>query len=252
MSKAWRLIVDAHDVFWNMAMDEAMLLLRNRGVIPSTVRLYVIKPSAVTIGYFQKIKEAVDLEYITTNNIPVARRITGGGSVYHDEAGEVTYCVVADTSEFPGDVEDSYRRICGVLVRAIGKFGVKAEFKPVNDIIINGRKISGSAQARKGRALMQHGTLMYNTDIEVLANVLKAPKEKLKAHGVKSILERVTTLSKELGRKVERDEVIKALIESFEEELDIRLVKGSYVEEEVKLAGRLLEKYRSREWLYRR
>jgi len=252
MVKKWRLLIDVNDCYWNMAMDEAMLLLKDKGVIPNTVRLYVIRPSAVTIGYFQKLKEAVNLEYVTANNIPVVRRITGGGSVYHDEFGEVTYCVVSDISEFPGDVEDSYRKICGALVKAIEKLGLKAEFKPVNDVIVNGKKVSGSAQARKSKALMQHGTLMYDTDLQVLARVLRVPREKLKAHGVASIFERVTTLSRELGRKVRREEVVDALVKSFEKELDIRLVRSNYLREERKLAEELVKKYRSREWLYKR
>jgi len=252
MRRKWRLLIDVGDGYWNMAMDEAMLLLKDRGLIPNTVRLYVIRPSAVTIGYFQKLKEAVNLVYVTTNNIPVVRRITGGGSVYHDEFGEVTYCVVSDISEFPGNIEDSYRKICSVIVRAIEKLGLKAEFKPINDVIVNGKKVSGSAQARKKRALMQHGTLMYNTDLEVLAKVLKAPKEKLKIHGVATIFERVTTLSRELGREVRREEVVDALVKAFEKEFNIRLVRSNYLEEERKLAQKLLRKYTSKEWLYRR
>lgn len=252
MVRKWRLLIDVNDCYWNMAMDEAMLLLKDKGVIPNTIRLYVIRPSAVTIGYFQKLKESVNLEYVMVNNIPVVRRITGGGSVYHDEFGEVTYCVVSDLSEFPGDIEDSYRKICGALVRAIKKLGLKAEFKPVNDIIVNGKKISGSAQARKSRALMQHGTLMYDTDLQMLARVLRAPREKLRAHGVVSIFERVTTLSRELGRKVKREEVVDALVKSFEKEFDIRLVRSNYLREERKLAENLVKKYRSREWLYKR
>jgi len=252
MAKKWRLLIDVGDGYWNMAIDEAMLLLKNEGVIPNTIRLYVMRPSAVTIGYFQKLREAVNLEYVIANGIPVIRRITGGGSVYHDEFGEVTYCVVSDISEFPGDIEDSYRKICSALVSAIEKLGLKAEFKPVNDVLVNGKKVSGSAQARKDKALMQHGTLMYDTDIQMLARVLKAPKEKLKAHRVESIFERVTTLSRELGRKVRREEVIDALVKSFEKEFDIKLIRSNYFKEERRLARKLVEKYRSKEWLYKR
>ena len=248
----WRLIVDMGNGYWNMAVDEAMLILRDRGEIPNTIRLYAFRPSCVTIGYFQKVAESVNLDYVRQRGIPVVRRVTGGGSVYHDEHGEVTYCVVADISEFPGSIEDSYRRICSALVRAVRSFGLPAEFKPVNDVVIRGRKVSGSAQARRSRALMQHGTLMYDTNLEELARVLRAPAEKLRAHGVSSIYERVTTLSRELGRKVRREEVVGALVRAFEVELGVRLARGSYTRGEEELARQLLKKYRSEEWLYRR
>lgn len=248
----WRLLVGEGDAYWNMALDEALLELRRRGRSPDTVRLYVFKPSAVTIGYFQKVREAVDLEYAEAAGIPVVRRATGGGSVYHDEKGEVTYSIVTAVDKVPRDIVESYRYICRGLVYALEELGLRAEFVPVNDVVVGGKKISGSAQLRRERGILQHGTLMYATDLEVLARVLKAPREKLVARGISSIYERVTTASRELGRRVTREEAVEALRRGFERALGVELVPGSLTEEELELARELVEKYRSREWNFRR
>ncbi len=236
-----------------MAVDEAMLEARIRGLVPNTLRLYFFSPSAVTIGYFQRIREVVDLEYAGKIGVDVVRRVTGGGAVYHDEYGEVTYCVVLDRASVPDDIIESYRYVCSGLISAIRKFGLAARFVPVNDIVVNGKKISGSAQIRRRGVLMQHGTLMYNTDIYTLGRLLKVPEEKLRAHGVNSIYARVTTISRELKRVVDRDEVVEKIIGGFREALDIELEESSLTGWERKMAEELVERKYSRvEWNYRR
>ncbi|MEO3993694.1 MAG: biotin/lipoate A/B protein ligase family protein [Desulfurococcaceae archaeon TW002] len=248
----WRLIIDENNVYRNMAIDEALLILKDRGLIPNTIRLYVFNPSAVTVGYFQRIDDAVNLEFLKKNNIGFTRRISGGGSVYHDAKGEITYSVVASIPDISHNILESYRIICGGIVYAVSEFGLKADFVPVNDVVINGRKVSGSAQSRRRSALLQHGTLMYATDLNTLANTLKAPKEKLREHKVSSILERVTTISRELGRVVTKDEAINALIKGFSKALNTNFVRGWYTNEELKLADELVSKYMSHEWIFQR
>jgi len=249
----WRLILDVgRDPFWNMALDEAVLLLREAGRSPDTVRLYYFKPSSVTIGYFQRVSDAVNLEYVTSHGIPFTRRITGGGAVYHDENGEITYSVVASLEHFPRDVIERYRAVCQALIYALEELGLKAEFKPVNDVVVNNKKISGSAQTWRKQAFLQHGTLMYATDLDALEKSLKPMREKLEAHGVKSIRERVTTASIELNRVVTRVEVVNALITGFKRALGVELEPGGFTEEELELAAKLREKYASREWIYKK
>ena len=230
-------------------MDEALLEGVRRGVSPPTLRLYAFTPSAVTMGRFQRAAEVVDLELADKLGVPVVRRITGGGAVYHDEFGEVTYSVTAPVDLFPGSILDSYRKICAGLVRAISSLGLEAEFVPVNDVVVGGKKISGSAQVRRGTALLQHGTLMYATDLDTLADLLRVPREKLAAHGVASIRERVTTLSIELGRQVSRAEVEEAMISGFSEALGVELEEGEPSEWELAEAERIArERYRSPDW----
>ena len=248
----WRLIIDDGTAHWQMALDEALLILKAEGRIPNTIRLYVIKPSAVTIGYFQKVSESVNLAYTEANKIPVVRRITGGGAVLHDQDGEVTYCVAVSSKDVPQNILDSYRVICSGIVETLKLFGLKAEFAPVNDVLVGGKKISGSAQARRPGAVLQHGTLMYNTDLELLSRSLAVPKEKLADHGVRSITERVTTISRALGREVSKEEVMEFMKLGFERALRIRLEEGKLSKEEINLAKKLEEKYKSQEWNFRR
>lgn len=230
-------------------MDEALLEGVRKGVSPPTLRLYAFTPSAVTMGRFQRAAEVVDLELADKLGVPVVRRITGGGAVYHDEFGEVTYSVTAPVDLFPGSILDSYRKICAGLVRAISSLGLEAEFVPVNDVVVGGKKISGSAQVRRGTALLQHGTLMYATDLDTLADLLRVPGEKLAAHGVASIRERVTTLSIELGRLASRAEVEEAMTSGFSEALGVELEEGEPSEWELAEAERIArERYRSPDW----
>jgi len=241
-----RLIVDEGTPFFNMAMDEAMLLLRGINAIEDTLRLYVMKPSAVTIGYFQSLSQSVNLEYVKEHGIPVVRRVSGGGSVYHDSLGEVTYAVVLSADSVPKDYLESFRLICEGVVRAARRLGCEASFAPLNDVIAYGRKLSGSAQTRKLGALLQHGTFMYATDVDTLANSLCVPG--VKYGGASTIRKRVITVSECVGRRVSKEEAIEALIKGFAEALNVEFMRGKYSSAELELAKSLEWKYRSREW----
>jgi len=248
----WRLLIDEGPVHWQMALDEALLVLKSKEKIPNTIRLYVMSPTAVTIGYFQKISESVNLAYVNEKGIPVVRRITGGGAVLHDQFGEITYSVIVSSKDVPENILESYKVICSGIIETLRLFGLQAEFMPINDVLVGGKKVSGSAQARRPGAVLQHGTLMYNTDLEALAKALLVPKEKLASHGVRKITERVTTISKSLGREVDKDEVIKYMRRGFEKVFGITLEEGFLSEEEMRLAKELEKKYRSKEWNFRR
>jgi len=241
-----RLIIGEGTPFFNMAMDEAMLLLRGINAIEDTLRLYVMKPSAVTIGYFQSLSQSVSLEYVRKQGIPVVRRISGGGSVYHDSLGEVTYAVILSADLVPNDYLESFKLICEGVVRAARCLNCEASFAPLNDVVAHGRKLSGSAQARKLGALLQHGTFMYATDIDTLANTLRVSR--VKYGGASTIRKRVITVSECAGRRVSREEAIEALIEGFAEALNVEFIRDKYSPAELELAKSLEWKYRSREW----
>ena len=244
-----RLIVDDGDPYYQMALDEALLILRSLNVIPDTLRLYVFNPSGITIGYFQSLRRAVNLEKARERNIPIVRRITGGGSVYHDANGEVTYSIVSTFERIPRDVAKSYEFITKGIVYAAEYLGVEAKFIPINDVIIGGKKFSGQAQIRRRNTILQHGTFMYASDLDILASVLRVPKIKLKDKKVPSIRERVTTVSEALGRRVSREEAIEALKYGFSRALNAELYEAPLRPEEIELAKNLVWKYKSKEWL---
>jgi len=244
-----RLIIDDGDPHYQMALDEALLTLRSLNVIPDTLRLYVFNPSGITIGYFQSLRRAVNVEKAKELNIPIVRRITGGGSVYHDANGEITYSIVSTLERLPKDVAKSYEFITKGIVYAAEYLGVEAKFIPINDVVIGGKKFSGQAQIRRRNTILQHGTFMYASDLDLLASVLRVPKIKLKAKKVPSIRERVTTVSEALGRRVSREEAIEALKYGFSRALNAELYEDSLRPEEIELAKNLIWKYMSREWL---
>ncbi len=249
-----RLVVDLEgaSAYKQMAIDEAMLILRNDGIIADTLRIYRFKPSAVTIGYFQRLHEVVNIEFARSHGIDVTRRFTGGGAVYHDSEGELTYSIALAIYEPLKDIQKSYEYICRGIVEALNVLDIKAEFRPINDVVVQEKKISGSAQARKQRALLQHGTLMYATNLDILAQVLKPPKEKLISKHIRDIRERITTISIVLGRSISTDEVLKALIHGFRKALNAELYEDTYTEKELRLAEELESKYRDPKWINRR
>ncbi len=241
----WRLLLIDGDAAFNMALDETLLLSGK-----PTLRVYRFRPSAVTIGYFQNIKSSVDLEEIERRGIDLVRRLTGGGAVYHDERGEVTYSVTGPIDLFSKSVEESIRIICKGVVNAIRRLGLNPEFIPINDVVVSGKKVSGSAQTREGNFLLQHGTLMYDTDLEVLTRFIRPPKQKLEDKGIKNILARVTTLSRELGRELSFQEVRGSIIEGFS--FLGELEEGKINEKEWKMLKNLERKYRSKRWNFKR
>ncbi|EEB73421.2 lipoate-protein ligase A, N-terminal domain protein [Thermococcus sp. AM4] len=231
-----------------MAIDEAIMLARIEGRVPDTVRLYAFSPSSVTIGRFQSVRHDVNLDEAKRLGIPVVRRITGGGSVFHDEFGEITYSVVVGENFHPAlkNVETSYRYLAGPLVDALNDLGLKAGFSGLNDIVANGKKISGSAQTRRKGVILQHGTFMYATRVEILGKVLRVSKAKLADKGVSSIWERVTTLERE-GIKLNRWEAYELLRESFFNAFELE--EGELTDYELELAEELIEKrYGNPEW----
>jgi lipoate-protein ligase A len=256
MIEEWRLIeLTTNDAYMNMAIDEAILTMIQKGKSQNTIRFYRWNPSTVSIGYFQSLIDEVNVEACKKFNVDIVRRITGGGAVYHDYNGEVTYSVIVsrENPKIPEDILNSYNVLCNGIVLGLRKLNLNPAFKPINDIIVNGKKISGNAQTRKLNAVLQHGTILIDVDVEKMFNLLKVSDEKIKDKMISSVKERVTSIKKELGREVNFSEVAEALKEGFEEALNIKLSPGKLTEEEKALAEKLkIEKYSSKEWLYKR
>lgn len=196
----FRLIIDSyHDAATNMAIDEAILRARKNKDF-NTLRLYHWDPSAVSIGYFQSIFDEINLEFANAHKISVIRRITGGGAVYHDHKGDLTYSIVVN-QDFPmlNNVKESYIILSSGILTGLIKFGLNAKFEGINDISVNNKKISGNAQTRRFESILQHGTLILSVNPELMFSVLKIDNEKIKDKLIKNVYERVTSIEKELG-----------------------------------------------------
>lgn len=241
----WRVIgFSNNDAFTNMAIDEAVGESVRQGG-PPTIRFYGWSPSAVSIGYFQEIGHEVDIGKCAELGIDIVRRRTGGGAVYHNTEGEITYSVIAREDAFPKDIIASYREICSWITKSLSLAGIDSEFKPINDIITNGKKISGNAQTRRQGVLLQHGTILYSVDAEVMFSLLKVPDEKIRDKMIATVKERVTSVSEQ--KAMPREELYSALMKGFTEGKEFR--EGALTDEEKKRAGELVkERYRTKEW----
>lgn len=194
MTVQWRVLpLSQASGAMNMSIDEAISRQVASGSAPPTIRFYRWSPSAVSIGYFQCLEDEVSREFCRSSGIDIVRRLTGGGAVYHDFSGEVTYSVIAPQKMF-GGITESYREICGWLISGLARLGLQAEFKPINDIIVAGKKVSGNAQTRRNGILLQHGTVLHDLDVRTMFSCLKVPKEKISDKLISSVEERVTRI----------------------------------------------------------
>jgi lipoate-protein ligase A len=239
----------------NMAIDEAILNARIKGLVPNTVRFYRWNPSAVSIGKFQKIENEVYLENCLKQGVDVVRRITGGGTVYHDAEGEITYSVVASREDLGAkDIAEVYSKIYAGIIEALKILGLKADFnegdaRACPNLTVNGKKISGSAQCHKAGIVLQHGTLLVDVNLEKMFSFLKVPWAKTCMEVVGVAKNKITSINVELGRVVPLVEVHQALADGFEKVLKTRLEDGKLIAYERKFAERLYkEKYITADW----
>ena len=237
MKEKWRfLLTEGDNAYRNMAIDNAILVANSKGLVPPTVRFYYWVPSAITIGYFQSLEEEVDLLMCKKHGVDYVRRITGGGSVFHEN--ELTYSIVIseDHKKIPKNIMDSYGRICGAIIKGLDNFGIKSVYHPINDILCNGKKISGNAQTRKHRTVLQHGTVLLDVNVEKMFSLLRVSDEKMVDKLVSDVKQRVTSVRNVLNRKVPFSEIVNDMKKGFEDEFNSELFSGDLTEEEIYLA----------------
>ena len=252
----WRLLkLEANDAFANMAIDEAIVTARIMDLVPNTLRFYQWKPSAVSVGRFQDVSNEIQIENCRQQGVDIVRRITGGGTVYHDSQGEITYSLIAKEKDFgTTDVFQAYNTICSGLIEAAKILGVKADFNPGDpkncpNITIQGKKISGSAQFHKGGVLLQHGTFLLEADLEEMFTFLRVPWAKTITDVACVAQEKLTSIKNELGKKVSTEEAYWALVKGFEKTLNMQLQEEALTTYEQKLAQQLRrDKFLTEEW----
>ncbi|MDO8428912.1 MAG: biotin/lipoate A/B protein ligase family protein [Candidatus Diapherotrites archaeon] len=248
----WRVVkLEEHSAELNMAIDEAVCEFVANGKSKATIRFYKWKPSAVSIGYFQSLEDEVDVRLCKDLGFDFVRRRTGGGAVYHDAKGEITYSVIAPEKIFPKGITESYHVICGWIVDSLNELGITAEFKPINDIITHGKKISGNAQTRRNGVLLQHGTILYDLDVETMFRLLKVPKEKISDKMISDVKQRVTSIRDIKGDSVSEMNVAAALEKGFTNGKEFEY--GKWTKEELVRAHELVkERYSKQEWNFMR
>ena len=254
MKEQWRLLkTEENSAFTNMAIDKAVMVSCSRGKVPPTVRFYTWKPPAISIGYFQSLNEEVDLDACKSLGVEFVRRITGGGAVFHDK--ELTYSIIIPESNLkvPKNILESYRRICGAVIKGLKHLWIESKYAPINDIIVNNKKISGSAQTRKSKTVLQHGTVLLDVDVDKMFKLLKVPNEKIKDKLIADVKQRVTSIKHISDNNVTFNETSDAMKIGFEEEFDIELVNGILTKEEISLTSKFeKECFSTTEWNYKK
>jgi lipoate-protein ligase A len=244
----WRLLkLETRNGFENMALDQAISESVAEGQSPNTIRFFKWNPSTVTIGYFQSLWEEVNVENCLKKNVDIIRRITGGGAVYHDQKGEITYSVIAKQDMFPNDLTKTYKIIGDWIIDSLKEINLEGEFQPINDVLVNGKKISGNAQTRRNNVMHQHGTILYDLDVETMFSLLKVGPIKIKNKIIKNVKDRVTSIKNET--KATEKELSEALEKGFTK--GKKFETATPTKKELERTKNLVEtKYSTREWNY--
>jgi lipoate---protein ligase len=246
----WRIIgLETHDACTNMGIDESIMdAVRDKKANP-TIRFYRWNPSAVSIGRFQSMEKEVNVQRCKELGIDCVRRITGGGAVFHDFNGEITYSVIAPLRLFPQGIRESYRFVCGWVISGLKEIGLDASFEPINDITLEGKKISGNAQTRKQGVLLQHGTVLYDLDLKTMFSALNVSAAKISDKMIKSAEDRVTSVREHSNIPI--NGLYDALLKGFAKDKDFEF--GKLSDEESRRAEELARTtYHTKEWNFSR
>ncbi|MFX1447390.1 MAG: biotin/lipoate A/B protein ligase family protein [Promethearchaeota archaeon] len=252
----WRLLpLETRNGYWNMALDEAILEAAIKHEVPNTLRFFKWNPSTVSIGRNQSLSNEVNIKFAKEKGFNIVRRITGGGSVFHDYTREITYSIVCPTrflEKFNArKVIEQFEKIEAGIILALKYYGLKPEPGVIHcpAIFLDGKKFSGNAQVRKKGYLLQHGTLLLELDPELMYSVLKAPHNVSKSKMVQSVYAKCIGIKDKLESYEENDFLL-SLKAGFESNLGIKLKTGIFTENELRLAETLVSnKYSNKDWL---
>lgn len=268
----WRLIKSpASSAALNMALDEALLSTTAQKRALPTLRLYSWSVPSLSLGYAQPTSD-VDLTELNNHDWLLVRRPTGGKAILHTD--ELTYSITAPLDEplVAGSLLESYQRISLALQKALqvigtstsadnkpGLLSAHSKKEPVcfqtpsnYEITWNGKKLIGSAQARKLGGVLQHGSLPLCGDISRITQVLAYPSQMERESAAQRTLAQATTLEAAAGKLVTWDEAAEAVIHSFSAEFGISFIPSQPTQEETEIANNLVHtKYASDSWTFR-
>ena len=250
--ECWRLIdLGKAEPYTAQTFYEAVAETVHKGTSPNTLLLVQPASSYACIGYHQDLEKEIDQGYVEDAGLPVIRRSQGGGATYLDE-NQVFYQVVfRDSLALPRRVDALFERLLAVTVAGYRCLGVPAEFKPLNDVVVEGRKISGNGAGLQETATILVGNFIMDLNYAQMARVLRVPDEKFRDKMVKSMEQWVTSLKRELGESPPPGRVKEVYIEEFQKLLEVKLARGEPSEEERRVfREETLPRHRSREWLY--
>ena len=200
------------DPYFNLALEQHVFDRLDR------TRAYFMlwrNDNAIIVGKHQNTVEEINAPFVAERGIRVARRLSGGGAVYHD-LGNLNFTFIREAGE-AGQLD--FQLFCEPVTRALKSLGVKAEINGRNDITIDGRKFSGNSQYIKQGRVMHHGTIMFDSDLEVVSQALRVSGDKIESKGVKSIRSRVTNVAEHMKNP--------ATMEEFREVMSRHILGGA-------------------------
>lgn len=253
---SWRFIhLEVRDGYWNMALDEAILKAVVGNKSPNTLRFYKWNPSTASIGNHQSLSAEINVAFAKEKGFQVVRRITGGGAVFHDKDGEITYSIACPIKFLESlnaiSVLDQFEMITQGIAEGLTIFGLKPDKGVIHcpALFLGGKKFSGNAQVRKKGHILQHGTILLEIDPEKMYSVLKAPFNVSKSRMVQSVYAKCIGIKEQLQNYDEK-KLISCLKQGFEKTLGIQLVESKFSDYELELARQLIiKKYSNDRWL---
>ncbi|MBN8208239.1 lipoate--protein ligase family protein [Bacillus sp. NTK071] len=259
---------------YNMALDEALLKWHSEGLIPPVIRFYGWNPATLSIGYFQQVSRDINLEAVKAYDLGFVRRPTGGRAVLHDK--EVTYSVIVteDYPDMPSTVTEAYRVISEGLLIGFQKLGLdayfavpkteeeKAELRAPRsgvcfdspsyyELVVEGRKVAGSAQTRQKGVILQHGSILLDIDEDKLFDCFKFKNDRIRERMQRGFRKKAVAINALRPTPVSMEEAVEAFYAGFEKGLNIDLVPYRLSDEQENFVNQLAkEKYLSNEWNY--
>lgn len=228
------------DPYWNLAAEEYLLMKFSEPVF----RLWRNR-LAVIIGKHQNAMAEINQAYVREHGIPVVRRISGGGAVFHD-MGNILF-TFADRRIKGEDTGEMFRRFTAPIIDALRNIGVEAVLEGRNDLLIDGRKFSGNAVAYHGDRILQHGTLLFSSSMEDLSSALNSRPEKFAGKAVQSMRSRVTNISEHLKEPMDIESFMNYLKDSIGKDCTMYSFSDREVREITELRD---SKYATDEWNY--
>lgn len=193
----------------NLAIEE--YVLEHLPIEQESYLLFYINEPSIIIGKHQNTVEEIHVDYVREHGIHVVRRLSGGGAVYHD-LGNLSFSFLTKDD---GKSFANFRKFTEPVIQALQKLGVNAELSGRNDILVEGKKVSGNAQfSRRGR-MFSHGTLMLDVELDQVTRALHVKQEKIQSKGIKSVRSRVANISEFLNEPITMAQFRNALLHSI-------------------------------------